>query len=122
MVVPFGKVVEVEEFEIADGDKVLFKAIIKTNDVVIGEAPEDVGDMVVRIVVTNCEGFTLLLDAEDEVREAVSDWAVVDDCAATASAPRSVDIRDLTRIARVLRKTDGGKQDRRSKFPIYTNG
>lgn len=67
MVVPFGKVVEDEEFEIADGESVLFKAIVRTKDVVMGEAPEDVGEMVVRMVVTNCDALTLLLDAEDAV-------------------------------------------------------
>jgi hypothetical protein len=72
-VVPFGKVVDVDEFVIADGDRVLFKAIVKTNDVVIGDAPDDVGEMVVRMVVTSCEGFALLLDTEDEVPEAVAD-------------------------------------------------
>jgi hypothetical protein len=72
-VVPFGKVVDVDEFEIAEGDRVLFRAMVKTNDVVIGDAPDDVGEMVVRMVVTSCEGFTLLLDTEDEVPEAVAD-------------------------------------------------
>ena len=46
----------------------------------MGEAPDDVGEMVVKIVVTSCEELALAGDAEDEVCEA-ADCVVVDDCA-----------------------------------------
>lgn len=98
--VPFGKVVEDEEFEIADGDKVLLRAIVSTNDVVMGGAPEDVGEMVVRMVVTSCDGLVLLLDVEDVAWAA--DCVVVDDCAQAPSAPKSRSPKDLTRIERVV--------------------
>ena len=66
--------------EIPDGDSVLLRAIVSTKDVVMGEAPDDVGEMVVKIVVTSCEELALAGDAEDEVCEA-ADCVVVDDCA-----------------------------------------
>lgn len=44
---------EVDELARLGVESVLFKPIVKTNEVVIGEAPEEVGDIVVRIVVTN---------------------------------------------------------------------
>lgn len=65
--VPFGKVVDEEELEITDGDRVLLRAIVSTKDVVMGKAPDDVGEMVVKIVVTSCKELALVPDAEDEV-------------------------------------------------------
>lgn len=60
-----------------DGASVVFRAIVRTNDVVIGEAPEEVGDMVVKMVVTSCEALVgTLVDVAAElasVRDAVPD-------------------------------------------------
>ena len=52
---------------IAEGDRVLLRAIVSTNDVVIGDAPDDVGEMVVKMVVTSCEELAPELEAGEEV-------------------------------------------------------
>jgi hypothetical protein len=87
MVVPLGKVVDDDELATPDGESVEFRAMVSTNEVVIREAPDEVGEIVVKIVVTSCEALTVpfVAVAEDaaSVRDAV-DGEVC--CALTANS------------------------------------
>lgn len=85
-----------------DGESVVFRAIVRTSEVVMGDAPDEVGDIVVKIVVTNWEALTLpLVEVADAafVRDAVAEEAGVEDCAWAARTPKRAERRYLTRMA-----------------------
>jgi hypothetical protein len=99
-------VVEVDELARLGVESVVFKPIVKMKDVVIGAAPDEVGDIVVRIVVTNCEALMFplvgVVDAAASVRDAVAGEVFC--CAWTASSPRTPKKRLVSRIVHERRQ------------------
>lgn len=92
-VVPLAYVVDEEEF--ATVGRLVFKAIVRTKDVVRGAAPEDVGVIVVKMVVISCEAVELPVEEAGRdvavLLDTVEFCEIVDDC---ADASRAADSHD----------------------------